>query len=96
MASGNKVIDSEFRLIKSKLRWHNPYHVAGEVGRSVAIVLKVKACRDFDEYEKLVRAEHPPVKNSLADRVSDLEVRVDFLERSKTYSAYELNRNDCD
>lgn len=74
------ITEEEFRNIKSKLRWSKPNLVAKRVGRHLAIVTKIAACKDFDEYERIKRAEHPPVKNSLGDRVADLEVRVSRLE----------------
>lgn len=90
-----KITEQEFGLIKKKLRWAAPFAVAPRVGRHIAIVTKIDSCKSYEQYKKIVRAEHPPIKNSLADRVSDLERRVASLEeareRTKTQLALELN-----
>ncbi len=74
------ITEDEFRLIKSKLLMADALSVSYIVGRHLAIVTKVGACKTFADYERIKKAEHPPVKNSLADRVADLERRVHALE----------------
>lgn len=95
MASGKRITEDEYRTIKSKLRWYRPHTVARHLRRHIATVLKVQASRDYDHYKKLVAAEHPPVKNSIANRVELLETRVTKLEegreRDRTEKALELN-----
>lgn len=90
-----KITEDEFRLIKNKLSWgRNPRLVAREVGRSFAKVSIISTCKNFKEYELIKEAEHPPIKNSLADRVTDLEHRVDALERGSTQLAFDLNKDE--
>jgi hypothetical protein len=81
------VTEDEFRAIQSQLTVNDPVTVMIMSGRCLAVVQKIAASKDFDEYKRIVRAEHPPVKNSLADRVTELERvqgqilgRVDALE----------------
>lgn len=99
-----KVTEDEFRLIKSKLRYSNPVRVATQVGRHLAIVVKVDSSKNYQQYRAIVKAEHPPVKNSIANRVSELEqnqqqltMRVDALEqnreRDRSQLALDLNED---
>lgn len=100
MASGIKVTEDEFRLIKSKLRHQQPHIVAHQVDRHLAIVVKIQSSRNYDEYKAIVAAEHPPIKNSLADRVTELEHRVDALEqdrqRDRSQLAFDLHGEQHD
>jgi hypothetical protein len=67
------ITEDEFRTIQSQLTVNDPVTVMIMSGRCLAVVQKIGASKDFDEYKRIVRAEHPPVKNSLADRVTELE-----------------------
>jgi hypothetical protein len=91
------ITEDEFRLIKSRLEEKSKeggkqseraaWAIGHMVGRSAAKVSIIQACEDFEMYKAISKAEHPPVKNSLADRVTELErvqgktlERVDALE----------------
>lgn len=95
MGNGGKVTHEEFDLVKKKLRWHRPITVSEMVGRGLAVILKIQACKSFDQYKKLVAAEHPPQTSSLTARVEAVERRVTVLEedreRGKSEKALELN-----
>jgi phosphoenolpyruvate carboxylase len=94
--------EREFRDIKSVLRHDHPVEVARRFGRHLAIVEKINSCLNFDRYRAIVKAEHPPIKRSLTDRVEILEHshqllagRVDVLEeRLKTQRASVLFHGD--
>lgn len=75
------VTQEEFTLMKRQLRWMKPERVAIKVQRHIAIVLKAQASKDYEHYKRIVRAEHPPIKNSLADRVSQLEEDIEKLRK---------------
>lgn len=74
------VTEDEFRTIQSQLTVNDPVTVMILSGRCLAVVRKIAASKDFDEYKRIVRAEHPPVKNSLRDEIDDLRMRVEILE----------------
>jgi hypothetical protein len=92
------ITEEEFRLIKSKLdelryerltQAERKARVVGfMVGRSEAKVSIIESCETFDDYKRISKAEHPPVRNSLAARVKELERRMDAHdeahEREKT------------
>ena len=103
------ITKEEFRLIKSKLKdvWglqRNVAVVAKEVGRSKAKVSIIASCKTFEEYETIKWAEHPPVKNSLANRVEELErwrkEEVDpYLsheQRGRTQKVFDLHGGEHD
>lgn len=104
MASGYKVTEDEFDNIKSKLRWSEPRFVAQRVKRHLAIVLKVQAARSYQEYQDISKAEHPPTKNSLGDRVAELErwrrdevdPQLEHDQRKLTQQAFDLHGNEHD
>lgn len=93
----NIITEDEYRGIKSRLISFSPLTVATHFGRHLATVTKIAASRSYEHYKTIVRAEHPPVKNSLANRVEALEDRVTLLEqerqRDKTEKALELNKD---
>jgi hypothetical protein len=74
------ITEAEFRAIQSQLTVNDPVTVMILSGRCLAVVRKIAASKDFDEYKRIVRAEHPPVKHSLRDEIDDLKLRVDRLE----------------
>lgn len=102
---GNSPItEDEFRLIKSKIQERalfpsrDPRRITEVTGRSMAKIAIIAACKDFEQYQRISKAEHPPVKNSLGDRVAELERRVDVLytltepeQRKQTELALEVN-----
>lgn len=102
--------EDEFRLIKSKLEERAMFpdkdtrRITEVTGRSMAKISIIAACKDFVEYQRISKAEHPPVKNSLGDRVAELErwrkEEVDpylsHLQRGRTQMAAELNRLGLD
>lgn len=96
-----KVTQDEFNLIKTKLRFQKPQQVAREVQRHIAIVLKAQASKSYQQYREISKAEHPPIKNSLADRVGELEnwrkqevdPHLSQVQRGRTQMALELNED---
>lgn len=81
------ITEQEFRDIKSALRHDHVVEVARRFNRHLAIVTKISTCPNYERYRAIVKAEHPPVRNSLGDRVSDLEERVTRLEQNPTGGA---------
>lgn len=77
--------DLTFRMIKKELHWYTP-PVAVAVKNHVGLktVLQVKGSKDFEEYQAQTRAQHPPVKYSLADDVLDLH-RITFDRHDNKY-----------
>lgn len=93
----NIIREDEYRAIKKKLWLFSPLTVSRHFGRHLATVTKIAASKSFEHYKVIVRAEHPPTKNSLAGRFEALENRVAVLEqereRDKTEKVLELNKN---
>jgi len=61
----SKPVDAiEFKQIKHKLKWRQsiPKLLAHEVGRSEATVTRIKASKNFEEFQQLSNAEHPPLR----------------------------------
>jgi hypothetical protein len=83
-----RITEDEFRNIKRQIEEAGPdfdaYSVGYKAGRGPAKISIIAACKTFEEYKRISKAEHPPVKNSLADRVTELERRVDALESTQT------------
>lgn len=75
-----KITEQEFSDIKSALRHDHIVEVARRFNRHIAIVTKISTCTDYEKYRAISKAEHPPVRNSLGDRVTDLEERMDRVE----------------
>jgi len=74
------ITEQEFSDIKSALRHEPVTEVARRFGRHLATVTKISTCPNYERYRAIVKAEHPPVRNSLGDRVSDLEERMTRVE----------------
>lgn len=97
------ITEDEFRLIKKKIEESGPdfdaWAIGYSVGRGNAKISIIASCKTYEDYKRISKAEHPPVKNSLADRVSELErwrrKEVDpYLEheqRKKTEEAFKSN-----
>lgn len=74
------ITEQEFSDIKSALRHDHVMEVSRRFNRHLAIVTKIGTCPNFERYKAISKAEHPPVRNSLGDRVSDVEDRLTKVE----------------
>jgi hypothetical protein len=83
------ITEDEFRLIKSQVKEAGPdfdaYALGYKAGRGIAKISIIAACKDFEEYKRISKAEHPPVKHSLRDEIDELKGRVDRLEDAVGY-----------
>ncbi len=72
-----KITPEYFAEVKQSIRWNwSMKKVAAKHGISLSTVLNIKGCRNYQEYRELVKSEHQPVKNSLADRLIALHKTV--------------------
>lgn len=59
------VTKSEFSNIKRKLRFNNNYQAAVVIfERSLATITRIDQAKNYDEFKRLVRAEHPPLRET--------------------------------
>lgn len=80
------ISEDEFWLIKKRMEENpdaNAWAIGYASGRGIAKISIIAACKDFDEYERIKKAEHPPVKHSLRDEIEDIKRRLDTLEGSQ-------------
>lgn len=98
------IMEDEFRYIKKVLAERaefpdkDPRRVTEVVGRGIAKISIVGACRDYAQYKRISKAEHPPTKYSMRDEIEELKRRLNVLEehcegsqRAKTEEVYRLH-----
>ena len=71
-----KINAETFKQIKRLTRLHRTQTVARKTGLHPSTVINIRGCRNYVEYRELVRAEHPPLKYSLAADVLEIHRRV--------------------
>lgn len=81
-----KVTFQEFKDIKKYLWVHTTKSTARKFDRHLSTIINIKGCRNYIDYEELVKSEHQPTKDSLADRVLELHKMV-YMVPGKTYFA---------
>ncbi len=79
-----RIDEREFREVKKYLRWHGVKRTAMAYDLHESTIYSIKGAKDFADYRRGVKAEHPPVMDSLADRVLELH-RMTFQEPGVTY-----------
>lgn len=67
-----KVDQHTFKQVKVWLRLRPAKAVARKFDLHESTVLNIRGCRNFDEYREQVKAEHPPIKYSLAEDVYEI------------------------
>jgi len=82
----SKVTFQEFKDIKKYLWVHSAKATARKFDRHLSTIINIKGCKNFVDYEELVKSEHKPTKDSLADRVFELHKMV-FMKQGITYFA---------
>jgi hypothetical protein len=77
MAAGIKIDESTYKRVKRQLIFRSVKHVALDNRLSFAKVVKIKATRNYEQFREIVKAEHPPEKeSSLRKKVSKLEEQM--------------------
>lgn len=67
-----EVTKTEFYTIKRKLRFNKNYQAASVIfGRSLATVTRVGQAKNYDEFKRLVKAEHPPLRETTIGKKFD-------------------------
>lgn len=79
-----KLTFQEFKEIKRYLWVHSVKGTAKKFDRHLSTICNIKGCKNYVDYEELVKAEHPETKDSLADRVYELH-RMTFQKPGLTY-----------
>ena len=79
-----KVTFDEFKDIKKHLWVHTAKSTANKFDRHLSTIINIKGCKNFVDYEELVKSEHQPTQDSLADRVYELHKMV-FMKPGITY-----------
>lgn len=79
MPAGIKVTRELFVQIKDELEYSEPLTVAIKNHMSVKTILQIKGSASFTEYEAMKKAQHPPVKFSIPDRLDVIEDKLDKL-----------------
>lgn len=80
----SKITAQDFKRVKKMTWWKGARRTALAENLHLSTVLNIKSCRDYEEYEELKRAEHPPTVDSLKDRVLELH-RMTFQKPGITY-----------
>ena len=72
-----KLTEVDFKKIK-RSRWitPSPKEAAKKFGVSLKTVLQVRGSKNYQQYQEQNKAQHPPVKYSIADNVKDLHAKV--------------------
>ena len=82
-----RVTSDTFKIIKRALIFNiRPWLVARKHGVSLKTVLQIRGSKDFDEYTAQNKAQHPPIKYSLADSIFELHRSI-FKEDPAVKSA---------
>lgn len=79
MPVGIKVTRELFVQIKDELVYSEPLTVAIKNHMSVKTILQIKGAASFTEYEAMKKAQHPPTKFSIPDRLDSLELKMDHI-----------------
>lgn len=79
---GHKITEDVYTRVKKQLRWRNVSEVARRNELSVMKVLKIKASSNYNNFEEITKAEHPPQEEStLGQRVRRLEQEFTDLQK---------------
>ena len=79
MPVGLKVTDELFKQLKDELRYSDPLTVAIKNRMSVKTILQVKGATTYQEYEAMKKAQHPPTKFSIPERLDSIEIKIEQL-----------------
>lgn len=79
MPSGLKVTRELFVQLKDELLYSEPLTVAIKNHMSLKTILQVKASGAYTDYEAMKKAQHPPTKFSMRDRMDAIEDKLDHL-----------------
>lgn len=60
MPSGLKIERGLYDRVKKQLRWHGVFNTSVYFGLSAAKVAKIQASKNFEQFEEITKAEHPP------------------------------------
>lgn len=63
-----KIEPDLYKKVKKDTRWHADEFVALKHGISIAKVTKIKASKNFENFEAITRAEHPPLRETTVGR----------------------------
>jgi len=67
--TGHKLTYSEYRASKRSLRFRRVATVAEKQKLSIKTILQIRGSKTYEEYKQQSKAQHPPVKYSLAEEV---------------------------
>ena len=75
-----RVTKELFLQLKRELESTSVQMIAFGNGLSEKTVLQVKGSKNFADYQAQVKAQHPPVKNSMRDTVAEINEKLERIE----------------
>lgn len=87
----SKITEQQFKHIKGGFIWRTAGQLAAKHDISYKTAVQIKASKDYDMYREQVKAQHPEIKYSLADNVTDLH-NIVFNKHDNKYLPPETAR----